>query len=164
MNGVLQRFCLVLTVSLGAGCAERAAPTAGSGVGLRFDFANNPSSPSPIIIRRDGVAVRVITTDATLNLMAIHGPVDDLGEAVGVVEIEVTDGMRPRLDLVETAGSAGLAQGCDRFLVGNIPGDEDHTRRQIRSMAHNPGMHLPAIDAAGGAHVGKHTQIRAVFQ
>ena len=43
---------------------------------LDADFANNPSSPSPIVIRRDGILVRIITTDAVNNLMAIHGPVD----------------------------------------------------------------------------------------
>lgn len=52
-----------------ASCSERGpVPT--------FDFADNPSSPSPIIIRRDGVLVRVITVDVAHNLMAIHGPVD----------------------------------------------------------------------------------------
>jgi hypothetical protein len=42
-----------------------------------FDFADNPSSPSPIIIRRDGLLIRVITVDVAQGLMAIHGPIDN---------------------------------------------------------------------------------------
>jgi hypothetical protein len=44
---------------------------------IAFDFADNPSSPSPIIIRRDGLLIRVITVDAAQGLMAIHGPIDN---------------------------------------------------------------------------------------
>jgi hypothetical protein len=44
---------------------------------MASDFANNPSSPSPIIIRRDGLLIRVITVDAAQGLMAIHGPIDN---------------------------------------------------------------------------------------
>jgi hypothetical protein len=85
----------MLAAALAAGCAERAVPTAaGSGGGPRFDFANNPSSPSPIIIRRDGVAVRVITTDATQNLMAIHGPVDDLPVCTNASTRDLVDGQQ----------------------------------------------------------------------
>jgi len=44
---------------------------------IALDFANNPSSPSPIILRRDGLLLRVITVDATQGIMAIHGPIDN---------------------------------------------------------------------------------------
>ena len=44
---------------------------------IASDFADNPSSPSPIIIRRDGLLIRVITVDAAQGLMAIHGPIDN---------------------------------------------------------------------------------------
>jgi hypothetical protein len=116
MNGVLQRFGLVLTVALGAGCAERAAPTAaGSGGDPRFDFANNPSSPSPIIIRRDGVAVRVITTDATLNLMAIHGPVDDLPVCTNASTRDIVDGQLI-LTPSDAQGSRLLLQASDTHV------------------------------------------------
>jgi hypothetical protein len=46
--------------------------------GPRFDFADNPSSPSPVIVRVDGLPVRVISTDAARGLLAIHGPVSNL--------------------------------------------------------------------------------------
>ncbi len=78
VRGSGQQLFLMLAVALAAACAERPVTTASGGGGPAYDFANNPSSPSPIIIRRDGVAVRVISTDATQNLMAIHGPVDNL--------------------------------------------------------------------------------------
>jgi len=102
-------------VALGAGCAERAAPTAGSGGGPRFDFANNPSSPSPIIIRRDGVAVRVITTDATLNLMAIHGPVDDLPVCTNATTRDLVDGQLIRTPS-DAQGSRLLLQASDTHV------------------------------------------------
>jgi len=102
-------------VALGAGCAERAAPTAGSGGGPRFDFANNPSSPSPIIIRRDGVAVRVITTDATLNLMAIHGPVDDLPVCTNASTRDLVDGQLIRTPS-DAQGSRLLLQASDTHV------------------------------------------------
>jgi hypothetical protein len=90
------RTCLLLLVAaLATGCGERAAPTAiASGAGPRFDFADNPSSPSPIIIRRDGVPVRVITADATQNLMAIHGPVDDLPVCSNSSTRDLVDGQQ----------------------------------------------------------------------
>ena len=94
MNG--QRWYLMLAGALAAGCAERSVPTAGGGGGPTYDFANNPSSPSPIIIRRDGVAVRVITTDATQNLMAIHGPVDNLPVCTNASTRDLVDGQQIR--------------------------------------------------------------------
>jgi hypothetical protein len=65
---------------LGAACSDRTIATGPRTAGqtAAHDFADNPSSPSPIIIRKDNVAVRVITVDAAAGLMAIHGPVDDL--------------------------------------------------------------------------------------
>jgi hypothetical protein len=73
-------WVLLGSLVLGAGCSDRITPPAQrtTAQGALLDFADNPSSPSPIIIRRDGVPVRVITVDATAGLMAIHGPVDDL--------------------------------------------------------------------------------------
>jgi hypothetical protein len=67
----------VLALSLTA-CSDQ--PTATAALAPRqvsFDFADNPSSPAPIVIRRDGILVRVITTDAVQGIMAIHGPIDD---------------------------------------------------------------------------------------
>ena len=64
---------------VGSGCSERPLPTGPmAGQNPSFDFADNPSNPSVIILRRDGSPVRVITTDVAQDLMAIHGPVDNL--------------------------------------------------------------------------------------
>src|SRR5262249_33629159 len=70
---------LLAAVSL-TSCSEGPLPTGMTNAGdrPRFDFADNPSNPSVIVIRRDGVPIRVITTDARQDLMAIHGPVDGL--------------------------------------------------------------------------------------
>jgi hypothetical protein len=69
---------LVLATALAAGCAETAGPSArNASPGAAFDFADNPSTPSVIIIRRDSIPVRVITLDVAQGLMAIHGPVDN---------------------------------------------------------------------------------------
>ena len=64
---------LILTLVAVAGCTE--GPTAQPSA-VSPDFADNPSSPSPIIIRRDNILVRIISVDQDRNLMAIHGPVD----------------------------------------------------------------------------------------
>jgi hypothetical protein len=80
---------------LAVGCSEQ--PTASSRRSpevARFDFADNPSSPSPIIIRRDGVAVRVITVDAVAGIMAIHGPVDDLAVCNNGTTRDLVDGQQ----------------------------------------------------------------------
>jgi hypothetical protein len=58
-----------------------------------FDFADNPSSPSIIIIRRDGILVRIITTDVAHNLMAIHGPVD-VSPCTNLTTRDTVDGQR----------------------------------------------------------------------
>jgi hypothetical protein len=73
-------FCTVslLAAALSAGCEGGQPPLGATTGGTRFDFADNPSSPSPIIVRVDGQPVRVITTDAARNLLAIHGPVSNL--------------------------------------------------------------------------------------
>jgi hypothetical protein len=72
------RVCLLtFGAAAVAACSQQAMPTATRAPrALRADFADNPSSPSMIVIRRDGIPVRVITTDTTQGLMAIHGPVD----------------------------------------------------------------------------------------
>lgn len=76
MNTVRRATAVLLAASALTACSDR-GPTAGV-VPDRpgFDFADNPSSPSPIIIRRDGILVRLITVDPARNLMAIHGPID----------------------------------------------------------------------------------------
>jgi hypothetical protein len=67
-----------LLAALLLACTDRSDPTAPRGArAARFDFADNPSSPSPIIIRRDGLLLRVITVDADQGIMAIHGPIDN---------------------------------------------------------------------------------------
>jgi len=59
-------------------CSDQSAPTAALAKRqVSFDFADNPSSPAPIVIRRDGILVRVITTDTVQGIMAIHGPIDN---------------------------------------------------------------------------------------
>jgi hypothetical protein len=76
MTASFRMGLLVFMVSAPLGCSERAPTAAGAADHPAFDFADNPSTPSPIIIRRDGILVRVITSDAASNVMAIHGPVD----------------------------------------------------------------------------------------
>jgi hypothetical protein len=76
MTASLRMGLLVFVVSAPLACSERAPTAAGASDHPAFDFADNPSTPSPIIIRRDGILVRVITSDAASNVMAIHGPVD----------------------------------------------------------------------------------------
>ncbi|HEV2750671.1 MAG TPA: hypothetical protein VGV12_09125 [Gemmatimonadales bacterium] len=75
MNTAPRATVLLLAMSALA-CSDRAPISADAPDLPTFDFADNPSSPSPIIIRRDGILVRVITVDLARNLMAIHGPVD----------------------------------------------------------------------------------------
>ena len=89
---------VILTAALAAACAERVGPatTGAAGEAPSFDFANNPSSPSPIIIRRDSVPVRVITSDAALDLMAIHGPVDNLPVCTNASTRDPVDGQQIR--------------------------------------------------------------------
>jgi len=86
-----------------------------------YDFANNPSSPSPIIIRRDGILVRVITTDAASNLTAIHGPVD-VSPCTDLTTRDTVDGQRIntpadaqafRLLLQATSTHVEIYQGTD---------------------------------------------------
>src|SRR5258707_8907773 len=86
---------VILTAALAAGCVDRVGPAAAS-EHPSFDFANNPSSPSPITIRRDSVPVRVITTDAALDLMAIHGPVDNLPVCTNASTRDPVDGQQIR--------------------------------------------------------------------
>lgn len=112
------RTCLLMVAAaLATGCGERAAPTAVSSAGEpRFDFADNPSSPSPIIIRRDGVAVRVITVDATQNLMAIHGPVDDLPVCSNASTRDLVDGQQIRTPS-DVQGIRLLLQASDTHVA-----------------------------------------------
>jgi len=68
----------VLATLVAVGCSEDTGPASRSAAANpAFDFADNPSTPSVIIIRRDSVPVRVITLDLAQGLMAIHGPVDN---------------------------------------------------------------------------------------
>jgi len=85
------------------------------------DFADNPSSPSPIIIRRDGILVRIITTDAARNLMAIHGPVD-VSPCTNLTTRDTVDGQQIntpadaqafRLLLQATSTHVEIYQGTD---------------------------------------------------
>jgi hypothetical protein len=64
----------LLAAALMAGCGE-SQPITGD---PQFDFADNPSSPSPIIVRIDGLPIRVISVDAARHLLASHGPVSNL--------------------------------------------------------------------------------------
>lgn len=85
MSGSHQPFARRIRVSavvllgvMAAACSDRSAPTAVPDRHLpSFDFADNPSSPAPIIIRRDGILVRIITVDTARGIMAIHGPIDN---------------------------------------------------------------------------------------
>jgi hypothetical protein len=89
---------VILAAALAAACAERVGP-ATPGTNSEhpsFDFANNPSSPSIIIIRRDSVPVRVISVDTTLGLMAIHGPVDNLPVCTNASTRDPVDGQQIR--------------------------------------------------------------------
>ena len=68
---------LVLLTAV-ASCVDKPLPSeTRQSPAIASDFADNPSSPSPIIIRRDGLLIRVITVDAAQGLMAIHGPIDN---------------------------------------------------------------------------------------
>src|SRR5712692_7935625 len=89
---------VILAAALAAACTERVGPATTGAAAERpsFDFANNPSAPSPIIIRRDSVPVRVITTDAALDLMAIHGPVDNLPVCTNAATRDPVDGQQIR--------------------------------------------------------------------
>ena len=89
---------VILAAALAAACTERVGPATTGAAAERpsFDFANNPSAPSPIIIRRDSVPVRVITTDAALDLMAIHGPVDNLPVCTNASTRDPVDGQQIR--------------------------------------------------------------------
>lgn len=84
---------LMLTLALAAGCSERTGPRPVVR-GPSFDFADNPSSPSIIVIRRDSVLVRVITTDTSTGLMAIHGPVDNLPVCTNATTRDPVDGQQ----------------------------------------------------------------------
>jgi hypothetical protein len=72
-------ICASLVLLTGvASCVDKPLPSEPrQSPAIAFDFADNPSSPSPIIIRRDGLLIRVITVDAAQGLMAIHGPIDN---------------------------------------------------------------------------------------
>jgi hypothetical protein len=59
-----------------------------------FDFADSPGDPSPIIVRVDGIPVRVITTDVSQNVMAIHGPVDNLPVCNNLTTRDLVDGQQ----------------------------------------------------------------------
>ncbi len=77
VRGVSVCAAALFAVALAA-CSDRSAPTATRAQPqVSFDFADNPSSPAPIVIRRDGIMVRIITTDVTQGIMAIHGPIDN---------------------------------------------------------------------------------------
>jgi hypothetical protein len=84
---------MILAFALVAGCSDRTGPMAVAR-GPSFDFANNPSTPSIIVIRRDSVLVRVITTDTTTGLMAIHGPVDNLPVCTNGTTRDPVDGQQ----------------------------------------------------------------------
>jgi hypothetical protein len=75
----IARVCAPLALFVVASCVDKSLPSeARQGTpAIALDFANNPSSPSPIIIRRDGLLIRVITVDAAQGIMAIHGPIDN---------------------------------------------------------------------------------------
>src|SRR3984885_6050450 len=62
------------------------------------------------------------------------------------------------------ARGAGLVQGGDRLLVGNIAGNKDDSRSQIGTISRHPGVYLASIHPTGRAHVGYHAQERAIFQ
>ena len=72
-------ICASLVLLAGVvSCVDKSLPSEPrQNPAIAFDFADNPSSPSPIIIRRDGLLLRVITVDATQGIMAIHGPNDN---------------------------------------------------------------------------------------
>jgi hypothetical protein len=72
-------ICASLVLLTGvASCVDKPLPSeTRQSPAIASDFADNPSSPSPIIIRRDGLLIRVITVDAAQGLMAIHGPIDN---------------------------------------------------------------------------------------
>ncbi len=82
----------LMGVAILAACSDR-APTSALSDHPAFDFADNPSTPSPIVIRRDGILVRVITVDPARNLMAIHGPVD-VSPCTNLTTRDTVDGQR----------------------------------------------------------------------
>ena len=92
MNKTLRLIPAISLISVLAACSN-GGPTAALLDHPTFDFADNPSSPSPIIIRRDGILVRVITVDASRNLMAIHGPVD-VSPCDNLTTRDIVDGQR----------------------------------------------------------------------
>jgi hypothetical protein len=84
---VLIALCLVACDKpLGGGSDRVDAP--------RFDFTNNPGTHSPIIVRVAGVEVRVITVDAVRQLLAIHGPVDNLPVCTNASTRDSVDGQQ----------------------------------------------------------------------
>jgi hypothetical protein len=68
----------VLGTALG-GCVDRepTSPQPGNPV---FNFTNGPASPGPFIVRIPNSGSRVITTDPSTGLLAIHGTVKNLSE------------------------------------------------------------------------------------
>jgi hypothetical protein len=72
-------ICASLVLLTGvASCVDKSLPSEPRQIpAIANDFSDNPSSPSPIIIRRDGLLLRVITVDAAQGIMAIHGPIDN---------------------------------------------------------------------------------------
>jgi len=84
---------LMLALALVGGCSERTGSGA-TAAGPTLDFADTPSSPSIIVIRRDGIPVRVITVDTTSGLMAIHGPVDNLPVCTNATTRDPVDGQQ----------------------------------------------------------------------
>jgi hypothetical protein len=60
------------------GCSPAEPATSAVRSQPAFDFADNPSDPSPIIVNNDNLAIRIISADASQGLIAIHGPVAGL--------------------------------------------------------------------------------------
>jgi hypothetical protein len=68
----------VLGAILG-GCIDR-EPTSPQPGSTAFNFTNGPPSPGPFIVRIPNSGSRVITTDPSTGLLAIHGTVKNLSE------------------------------------------------------------------------------------
>lgn len=68
----------VLGAILG-GCTDR-EPTSPQPGSTAFNFTNGPPSPGPFIVRIPNSGSRVITTDPSTGLLAIHGTVKNLSE------------------------------------------------------------------------------------
>lgn len=86
---------LILAAIVASACSEVKSPTQPRSLSRpSFNFADSPGDPSPIIIRRDGIPVRVITTDVSRNLMAIHGPVDNLPVCTNLTTRDPVDGQQ----------------------------------------------------------------------